>query len=167
MMANVLAPKVDLAALVIRLGLAAIFIVHGYFKVVQDDSLVPSLMSASTQNLVGWCELLGGLAVAIGLLSRVVAVAFIIHQVWIIIVLTGKLALAGPVIRLDDADYFRVGPEFNLVVITLSLALLLLGSGVVSVDYLLWRALKGQKSGTGTASATATPVGAPVGAYRG
>ena len=32
-MANLLAPKVDLAALVIRLGLAAIFIVHGYFKV--------------------------------------------------------------------------------------------------------------------------------------
>jgi uncharacterized membrane protein YphA (DoxX/SURF4 family) len=168
-MANLLAPKVDLAALVIRLGLAAIFIVHGYFKIVQDHSLVPNLMSDSVQTLVGWCELIGGVSVAIGLLSRLTSLAFIVHQVWIIVVLTGKRALAGPHINLAGADYFVVGPEFNLVVITLSLGLLFLGSGAVSVDHFLWRGLTGRPATPGTGGsvpAMAGPVGAPVAAHR-
>ena len=138
MMTNLLAPKVDLAALIIRLGLAAIFIVHGYFKVYQDNPLLEQ-MDMSTQLAVGWAEIICGLALAGGLLSRPAALVMIVVQVAAIVLVTGSRALSGPAIQATGADYTKVGPEFNLALIAMCVGVILLGSGSVSVDHFLMR----------------------------
>src|ERR1700681_3624776 len=94
MFTSLLKPKADLTSLVIRWGLAAVFLVHGYFKLVQDFPLRPEL-NLYEQTLVGWAETIIGAAMALGLLSRIAALAGIVHQVLIIILVTGKLALVG------------------------------------------------------------------------
>src|ERR1700682_4917185 len=94
MVTSLLKPKVDLASLVMRWGLAAIFLVHGYFKLVQNLPLRPE-WSMTEQMVIGWAEMIIGAAMAIGLLSRIAALAGIAHQVAIIVTITGRLALAG------------------------------------------------------------------------
>jgi uncharacterized membrane protein YphA (DoxX/SURF4 family) len=138
MLANLLKPKADLASLILRWGLAALFLVHGFFKLVQQQPLMP-LLSPSTEMAVGWAELLCGLALALGLLSRLAAAVVIALQVAAIVLVTGKLALLGPDITATGADYTKVGPEYNLLVIVACVAVILLGSGVVSLDHLLVR----------------------------
>jgi uncharacterized membrane protein YphA (DoxX/SURF4 family) len=138
MLTKLLEPKVDLAALVLRVGLAGIFIVHGFIKVVQERPLIPEL-SQATQTAVGWAELLFGLALLVGLLSRVSALGVIVLQVGAMILVTGKRALEGPAMSMSGADYMKVGPEFNLVLIALCVGVILLGSGTVSLDHLLGR----------------------------
>jgi putative oxidoreductase len=142
MFAKLLKPHVDLAALLLRWGLAAIFVVHGYIKVMQNASLFPQELSLTTQTVVGWAELICGLALAVGLLSRIAALGIIALQVGAIILVTGRHALEGLEIGPRGAKFTKVGPEYNLVLIIMALALLVLGSGAVSLDHLLlsrWR----------------------------
>jgi uncharacterized membrane protein YphA (DoxX/SURF4 family) len=145
MFTSLLKPKVDLASLVIRWGIAAIFLVHGYFKLVQDLPLRPELMSMTEQTVIGWAEIIIGAAMAMGLLSRIAALAGIAHQVAIIFMVTGRLALAGFEMTQWGADYTRVGPEFNLVIIAMCLGIVLLGSGAFSLDGLILRLLSRSK----------------------
>jgi uncharacterized membrane protein YphA (DoxX/SURF4 family) len=145
MFTSMLKPKVDLTSLVIRWGLAAVFLVHGYFKLVQELPLRPELMSMTEQTVIGWAEMIIGVAMMIGLLSRIAALAGIAHQVAIINMVTGRLALAGFEMTPWGADYTRVGPEFNLVIIALFLGVILLGSGVFSLDGLVLRLLSRSK----------------------
>jgi uncharacterized membrane protein YphA (DoxX/SURF4 family) len=148
MLATLLKPKVDLAALVLRWGIAAIFLVHGYFKLMQDFLLFPpSLMTFEQQVALGWAEVIIGGAVAIGLLSRLAALVTIVHQIGAIVLVTGGRALAGPEINRTGADYTRVGPEFNLVLIALCVGIILLGSGMFSLDHLLKRLVLGAEPG--------------------
>lgn len=52
MFTSLLKPKVDVASLVIRWGLAAVFLVHGYFKLVQTSPLVAEL-NMTEQTVLG------------------------------------------------------------------------------------------------------------------
>src|SRR5438445_8561295 len=122
MRAKLLKPQVDLAALILRLGLAAIFVVHGVIKVMQTSPLRPE-WSMSTQALVGWTELVAGAALALGLFSRLAALALAVTQVCAIVLITGQYALRGPVIERTGADYMKVGPELNPVLIAMCLRL--------------------------------------------
>jgi uncharacterized membrane protein YphA (DoxX/SURF4 family) len=141
MLSSLLKPQVDFASLLLRLGLAAIFIVHGAIKVVQDAPLIEQ-MTLSELILVGWVELICGIMMAVGLFSRLAAIPLIVDQLAAIVLVTWPRALAGPAIRMTGADYTKVGPEFNLVLITMCLAVICLGSGVVSLDYCLGRMIK-------------------------
>jgi uncharacterized membrane protein YphA (DoxX/SURF4 family) len=147
MLTTLLKPKVDLAALVLRWGIAAIFLVHGYFKIVQTEPLLPeSIMTFEQQIVLAWTEMVIGGAVAIGLFSRLAALVAIGHQIGAIVLITGKRALAGPEINMSGADYTKVGPEFNLVLIALCLGVILLGSGIFSLDYPLRRLVLGAET---------------------
>jgi uncharacterized membrane protein YphA (DoxX/SURF4 family) len=150
-MNKLLAPKVDLSALIIRLGLAAIFLVHGYFKVIQDDPLLEQL-SKNTELMVGWVELICGAMLGLGLLSRLAAIPLIVEQVFAIVLVTGSRTLAGPMIKATGADYTKVGPEFNLVLIAMCLAVILLGSGAASLDHCLLRLLRRKPAQASVAS---------------
>jgi uncharacterized membrane protein YphA (DoxX/SURF4 family) len=136
MFANLLKSPTDVAALILRLGLAAIFIVHGVFKIVQNFPLVPEL-SLSAHIAIGWVELICGFALAFGLFSRIAAVAVIALQVGAILMITGKHALEGPTVRMTGVDYTRVGPEYNMALIAMCLAVIVVGSGVLSLDHLI------------------------------
>jgi uncharacterized membrane protein YphA (DoxX/SURF4 family) len=162
MLANWLKPQVDLAALLLRLGLAAIFCVHGGFKVVQTLPLLDELTLAS-QTALGWTELICGILLALGLLSRLSALVLAALQVGAIILFTGHLALRGPMIGPRSADYTVVGPEYNLVLIAMCLCVVLLGSGAISVDRCLvnwWASKKATTTGAAPSSGGASvPVG--------
>src|SRR5437763_14289192 len=108
MLAKLLTPKVDAATLILRLGLAAIFMVHGWFKIDQDLPLLSQL--TMTQNLlIGWMELICGTLLLVGLLSRLAVLPLIADMIGAIILVTGKHALEGPRIRATGADYTNVG----------------------------------------------------------
>jgi len=156
MLAKMLRPQVDAAALFLRGGLAAIFIVHGYYKLGQGISFFEEV-SLTSQNLLAWTELIGGLALAAGLLTRLAALVLCVTQVGAVILVTGQYAFQGLTIGLKGADYTKVGPEFNLVLITMCLSLMVLGGGKVSLDHCLatwWRKRKAQTP------TTMSPIGA-------
>src|SRR5262249_23489522 len=127
-----------------RLGLAAIFIVHGLIKVLQTLPL-RSEMSLTMQTVVGWIELIAGVALLFGFFSRLAALALIVLQGGAILLITGPYPPPGPVVERTGADYTRVGPEFNLVLIAVCLSVMLLGSGALSLDHCL-RTWWGRKS---------------------
>jgi uncharacterized membrane protein YphA (DoxX/SURF4 family) len=161
MLANLLKPKVDLTALILRLGLASIFIVHGYFKVVQTYPLIKE-MSLQIQQVVGWTELVSGVMLAVGFLSRLAALASIPIQVGAIVLVTGKRAMTVLSFEATGADYTKVGPEYNGIIIVAALAVVLLGSGCVSVDHCLRAMFRDKKSEATREAAREPAAAAPV-----
>jgi putative oxidoreductase len=143
-LAKLLKPRPDAAALILRLGIAVIFIVHGFIKVDADADLLKRIFPDSPhsrlvlQQFVGWAELVAGLMMLLGVLSRVASLVIIPMQVAAIILATGNNALEGIKITARGPDFRWVGPEYNLVLIVMCLGVLVLGSGVLSVDHLLW-----------------------------
>jgi putative oxidoreductase len=153
MRANLLEPKVSLAALVLRLGLAAIFIVHGYFKVYVRDQLIPEL-NVDAQKALGVAELVCGVLLVLGLGSRLAAVALMVFQVAAIVIISGKYDM-NVVVTAKGVDYLRVGPEYNLVLIAMCLSVLALGSGAVSIDHVIAGRLRRGKVAPAPAAAPA------------
>jgi len=160
MLPKLLAPEKDLATLLVRLGLAAIVVVHGYIKVVQDFPL-GDIMSVEAWTAVGWVELICGLLLTVGLFSRVAALGLIPIQIGAIAMVTHKYAMEGLVIKKEGANYHVVGPEYNLALIVMCLVVVLLGSGAVSVDSLLWKWW--QRRQATTSVPTPAPAPAPAG----
>ncbi len=138
MCSTLLNAKADLAALILRLGLAAIFIVHGYIKIYVSVLLIPEL-SMTGQQVLGWAELICGLLLAFGLLTRLAALTTIGLQVGAVVMVSGRYALAGLEWTKGSADYMKVGPEYNLILIMMCLGVLVLGGGIASLDHLLLR----------------------------
>lgn len=124
--------KHHLAPLVLRLGLAAIFIYHGWEKVSAEGGTAwgdKMEMPIWQQFLVAWGEFLGGIAMLIGLMSRVAAAGFII-------------IMLGAIATVHGAKGFSLaegGFEYNLAIIAMSLAVVFLGSGAFSADHYLWQ----------------------------
>jgi putative oxidoreductase len=155
MRACLFTPRLDLASLILRLGLAAIFIVHGYIKLQMTGQMIPE-MSATTQRAVGVVELMCGVLLAFGLLSRLAALLIAGIQVGAIALVSGKHALDILHTRTPaGADYLQVGPEYNLVLIAMSLAVVLLGSGALSLDHMLLSRWRREKVPAGAQPATA------------
>ena len=140
-------PRTDLAALVLRVGVAAVFIHHGLHKVLDPGngwgaSWVGNLLNtppgandhsayfSAVQLCIAWGELLGGVALLVGLLTRVAAAGMILIQ-------------AGAVYFAVYSEAFSFtkegGPEFNLTILGVCVAVLLLGAGRFSVDHVLAR----------------------------
>jgi len=138
------ANRSDLAALILRLGLAAIFLVRGGIKVIYGaGEWAGEDLTANVQAAVAWGEVLVGGALLIGLFSRLAAVGAIVIMVGAIILVTGRLDFVrlGMVGSQQEGigPSLRVGYEYNVTIIVMSLAILLLGSGLFSVDALLRR----------------------------
>ncbi len=126
--------KYALAPLVLRLGLAAVFIFHGMEKVRLNNSwgvgwgdamqLHPAMQAA-----VAWGELLGGVAMALGFLTRLAALGLIAIMAGAIATVTGKNGFSA----------LNNGYEYNAVLIVLATGAFLLGSGVLGLDFWLFR----------------------------
>jgi putative oxidoreductase len=133
-----------LAPLVLRLTLATIFIYHGFDKVAGKDNDLGSKWASKaweqqrepppaalqfhiSQFAVAWGELLGGIALALGLLTRLAAAGLIIIQLGAIYTVTFQKGFS-----------FASGGgwEYNFALLGMCLALIVGGGGWLAVDRL-------------------------------
>jgi putative oxidoreductase len=135
--------KADLAPLVLRLGLAAIFVTHGVLKVMTQGGRGwwdPQQLAPTLQAVVAWGELAAGVALLVGFLSRLAALGLIVDMVGAVILVAGKkgfVPVQAP--GQPGLNFLSIGYEYNVAIIVSCLALIFLGSGGLSVDSLLWR----------------------------
>jgi putative oxidoreductase len=121
--------KSTLVPLLLRLALATVFVFHGLDMIRQEwgGAWNPSLPWIQ-QMAVAWGELLGGVAMAIGFMTRLAALG-------LAVIMGGAIALA----HWDNGFDIQVkGYEYNFVLIVLCLALIIGGPGPVAVDR-IWR----------------------------
>jgi putative oxidoreductase len=119
--------KNTLVPLVLRVGLAVIFIFHGLGKVNENTDWGSNWnagLPVAQQIAVAWGELLGGVALVIGFLTRIAALG-------IIAIMAGAIATVhGPKgFSLQDGGY-----EYNFALIVIAAAVVLLGPGTLAVD---------------------------------
>ena len=124
-----------LVPLVLRLGLAVLFVYSGLIKIVgsdvhwgatwlvEDPNLVKPL-PAPVQVAVAWSELIGGLLLALGLMTRLAALGI-------------ALIMAGTIYWLTGGKGFKGGYDYNLAIIVMCLALIISGGGTLAVDRLI------------------------------
>ena len=124
----------DLALLGLRLALAAVFVFHGYLAMFGGGGLDAEADYMASLGLhpgmifavmTGVAELGGGLLVGLGLLTRLGAIAIASVMVVAIVVATGP----------NGFDISADGYEYNVVLISVAVALVLIGPGRLSVDY--------------------------------
>jgi putative oxidoreductase len=114
--------------LLLRLALAAIFIYHGLDLIGHEGGMnwAPreKEIPAAAQLAAAWGQLLGGIALALGLLTRVAAVG-------IIVIMLGAIATFH---GLSEFHVSRGGFEYNFAIIVMCLCLVLGGPGPIAVD---------------------------------
>jgi putative oxidoreductase len=122
--------KNTVVPLLLRVGLAVVFIFHGLGKVSADKNWGsgwhPGDMATPLQAAVAWGELLGGVALLIGFLTRIAALGIIGIMAGAIITVHGEHGFAAP-----------KGYEYNFVLIVMALAVVLLGPGTLALDRVL------------------------------
>jgi putative oxidoreductase len=126
--------KSALVPLLLRLALAAIFIFHGWSLVGGPEnqwgtSWMKSgeAMPAPAQLAVAWGELVGGIALGLGFLTRLAALG-------IIGIMSGAIATVH---WEHGFDLQKGGFEYNVAIIVMCLCLLLGGPGPFAVDRIL------------------------------
>ena len=129
------------AALFLRIGLGCVFTYHGFHKIFDSGmafgtSWNPGGMSTIVQALVAWGEFLCGLGALLGFLTPLAAVGIIIIMGGAIVTVTGK----------NGFNMMNSGFEYNLVLIMMSLALLVTGSGPMALDNKCGCCCKGDNS---------------------
>jgi putative oxidoreductase len=125
-----------LVPLILRLGLAFIFVVSGVQKIAgpgndwgsswisNSANYYIQPISAPVQLAVAWCEFAGGIALGIGLLTRLAAIGI-------------ACIMAGTIYWLTGAQGFKSGWDYNFAVIIMCLALVISGGGALAVDQLI------------------------------
>ena len=132
--------------LIVRLALGVVFVAHGGQKVFgwfggpglkattqtfQQYLKVPPAATVAA----AFTELLGGLAMILGLLARPAAVGLVIVMLTAIAKVHGQ---HGFFINFSNTPGKGHGFEFNFVLIAIALAILIAGAGALSIDRLIW-----------------------------
>ena len=128
--------QVDAGLAVIRAGAGAVFLAHGAQKLfVYGLGGVTGAFAGMgvplpevTGPLVAFVEFLGGIALILGVLTRLVGAALAVNML-------GAIVL----VHLAGGFFLPSGIEFALVLFAASLGLVLTGGGAFSVDALLTR----------------------------
>ena len=130
---------------VVRVALGVVFIAHGGQKVfgwfggpglkatIQTFQQYMKVPPAATV-MAALIELLGGLALLVGLLARPAAVGIIIVMLVAIVKVHGR---NGFFMNFSNTPGKGHGFEFNFVLITMALSILIGGAGALSIDCLL------------------------------
>jgi putative oxidoreductase len=120
----------------IRFSLGVFLIPHGYAKLFQDDAVAAARnfvnfgwsYPLAWAYLIGALEFVGGIMLAIGLLTRIVAAAFVVEMTVI------SFGVLWPV-----WGWSRRGMEYALLMGIVALAILLRGGGRYSIDHYIGR----------------------------
>lgn len=123
--------RIDLALAIIRVVVGAIFIAHGGQKlfVFGIDGVTGAFtqmgapLPAITAPLVALVEFAGGIALVLGLLTRLAAMA-------IALVMVGAILL----VHLRNGFFAPTGFEFPLALLSAAIAFVVTGGGTYSVD---------------------------------
>jgi putative oxidoreductase len=115
----------------LRLALATIFIYHGLGKVGGEGTqwgahwiTSEGAPAAPIQLAVAWGELIGGIALALGFLTRAAAIGIIIIMIGAIANVHGQ----------HGFSLAKGGYEYNFAIIAMALCLVLSGPGPFAVD---------------------------------
>lgn len=121
----------DWGMLPLRLALGLVFLMHGYQKLFVfglDGTTgfmaglgIPAPQIAAI--LVTALELLGGLALIVGLLTR-----------WVALLLAADMAVAILVVKLKGGFFSPQGVEFELILLAAAFTLAAMGPGGFSID---------------------------------
>jgi len=121
-------PKhMDWALLLIRLSVAATFIYHGWAKVSGIDSYITMFgsmgISAFFTYIAAYTEFLGGIALALGIMTRLVGGLFAVIMIVAISLVHFK----------NGFNSMSSGYEFQLLLLCCSVGLALVGPGSISL----------------------------------
>jgi putative oxidoreductase len=127
--------KNTLVPLLLRFGLATVFIYHGLHKVGSDsgwglDWDESKKIPGYQQGAVAWGELIGGVALAAGFLTRTATLGL-------------AVIMAGAIYKVHGAKGFDLregGYEYNFVLLVMLGAVFLLGPGTLALDKMLRKA---------------------------
>ncbi|HXG08733.1 MAG TPA: DoxX family protein [Gemmataceae bacterium] len=140
--------KNTVVPLLLRLGLAVIFLYHGTAKVTGEGNELGAAWAKAPegqqplpkpfQMAVAWGELLGGAGLAIGFLTRLAALG-------IAVIMVGAIATVhGP----KGFSLQHGGYEYNFLILVVCAAVFLLGAGTLSADRLIgWRRRRAVQAG--------------------
>jgi putative oxidoreductase len=125
--------KNALVPLLLRVGLAVIFLYHGLEKVSRShqwgaawNNDVPITLQVATS----WAELACGLALLVGYLTRLAAAGGVAILAGAVYLVHGKYGFG-----LQTGDAYRQGYEYKLALLVMCTAVLLLGSGTLALDW--------------------------------
>lgn len=119
-----------LGPLFLRVGLAVVFVAHGYPKLFKKEKFLGTAQFFESVNIkpgkfwvvvVGVIEFFGGLLLFAGLFTQLVALLLAINMLVAILKVNLKKGLVG-------------GYEFELILLLSALVLLVLGAGAFSLD---------------------------------
>lgn len=122
--------KNTLVPLILRFGLAVIFIYHGIGKVSGDGtefgaawSKGPDALPAIEQVMVAWGELIGGIALGAGFLTRFAAIGI-------------SIIMIGAIWKFHGPKGFSLpgGYEYNFAILVMCACLILGGGGSLALD---------------------------------
>ncbi|HZD13225.1 MAG TPA: DoxX family protein [Candidatus Binatus sp.] len=121
-----------MAVLILRLFAGLLFIVHGYPKLFGSQRKM-ALGFMKSKGMPSWmatfggvAEFFGGLALILGILTPIIAFLFVLWMISTTWFSKTKLQ-----------KKLQGGYEFDLTLLAISIAIVLLGSGVFSVDHLI------------------------------
>ena len=96
----------------------------------RTDTSAAVHLNSSIQLLVAWGELVGGVVLLLGFLTRWAAVGLIAIQAGAIVLVTGARGFGTTA---------ETGYEYNVALVAMCLALVFLGGGTLALNRLFWR----------------------------
>jgi putative oxidoreductase len=123
-------------ALVMRLALGVIMLVHGYHKIIPRGALYAFTQQVAHLGMPAWLgyvsaftEFFGGMLLVLGLLARIAALGIVIDMGVAVVKVHLHAGLTG---RSSQAGF-----EYPLALFAIALMLVFTGSGLLSLDQVI------------------------------
>lgn len=120
----------DIALFVLRVGIAAVFMVHGMWKIENGKQMATSMGMLGGGWFftgLGVAEFFGSLALLSGFLTQIAAVG-------LAIIMIGAIYLKSCKWNVKFTAHDKTGWEFDLVILTVCIAIFILGAGKIALD---------------------------------